>query len=62
MRATPQPSRRSSPFVFLSGRLCLDFVHTGGEDARGDFEAWHTPDDLAAWLGVIRRQQRMWAS
>jgi predicted RNA-binding Zn ribbon-like protein len=25
-------------------------VHTGGEDERAVFEAWHAPGDLAAWL------------
>lgn len=37
-------------FLFLSGRLCLDFVHTGGAEARQVFEAWHEPTDLAAWF------------
>ena len=37
-------------FLFLSGRLCLDFVHTGGEGERAAFEAWHGPGDLADWL------------
>lgn len=48
--AMPEPTRRSMRFLFISGRLCLDFVHTGGEDEREDFEVWHAPDDLAEWL------------
>ncbi|WP_232827666.1 CGNR zinc finger domain-containing protein [Jiangella endophytica] len=38
---------------FLTGRVSLDFTHTGGE---GDYARWeivHTPADLARWLGVI---------
>jgi predicted RNA-binding Zn ribbon-like protein len=38
---------------FLTGRLALDLVHTGGE---GEYAAWeliHGPDDLSRWLGVI---------
>lgn len=37
-------------FLFLSGRLCLDFAHTGGGEERQVFEAWHEPTDLAAWF------------
>ncbi len=37
-------------FLFLSGRLCLDFVHTGGAKEREVFEAWHEPADLTAWF------------
>lgn len=33
---------------FDSGALALDFAYTG---AVGDRERWHSPDDLAAWLG-----------
>lgn len=38
---------------FLTGRVSLDFSHTGGD---GDWAVWeilHTPADLAHWLGVI---------
>jgi predicted RNA-binding Zn ribbon-like protein len=38
---------------FLTGRVSLDFSHTGGD---GDWAVWeilHTPSDLAHWLGVI---------
>jgi predicted RNA-binding Zn ribbon-like protein len=38
---------------FLTGRVSLDFSHTGGD---GDWAVWeilHTPADLARWLGVI---------
>lgn len=45
---TPIPDR----FLFISGRLCLDFVHTGGAEERQVFEEWHTPRDLAEWLAA----------
>ncbi|MBB5785975.1 CGNR zinc finger domain-containing protein [Jiangella mangrovi] len=38
---------------FLTGRVSLDFSHTGGD---GDWAVWeilHTPADLSHWLGVI---------
>lgn len=38
---------------FLSGRVSLDFSHTGGD---GDWAVWeilHTEADLSRWLGVI---------
>jgi len=37
-------------FLFHSGRLCLDFAHTGGEGAWAKFERWNAPSDLADWL------------
>lgn len=37
-------------FLFISGRLALDFVHTGGEGFRARWERWATPTDLAEWL------------
>lgn len=37
-------------FVFISGRLALDFVHTVGANERQVFEEWHRPSDLAAWF------------
>lgn len=42
----PWPPR----FLFISGRLALDFVHTGGEGARARWERWSTPADLAEWM------------
>lgn len=38
---------------FLTGRVSLDFTHTGGERESARWEIVHTPDDLARWLGVI---------
>ncbi|XXF77563.1 CGNR zinc finger domain-containing protein [Myxococcaceae bacterium GXIMD 01537] len=37
-------------FLFISGRLAIDFVHTGGEGMRSHWERWHTPKDLAEWM------------
>lgn len=42
----PWPPR----FLFISGRLALDFVHTGGEGFRARWERWGSPADLAEWL------------
>ncbi len=36
--------------LFISGRLSLDFTHTGGPAAYKVFERLHTPTDLALWL------------
>ncbi|RIQ21252.1 CGNR zinc finger domain-containing protein [Jiangella rhizosphaerae] len=38
---------------FLTGRVSLDFTHTGGEGEYARWEIVHTPDDLSRWLGVI---------
>ena len=38
-------------FIFISGRLCIDFIHTGGETGkRAYWERFHQPSDLADWL------------
>ena len=37
-------------FLFTSGRLCIDFVHTGGEGVRARWERWHSTRDLADWM------------
>jgi predicted RNA-binding Zn ribbon-like protein len=38
-------------FIFISGRLCIDFTHTGGETGkRAYWERFHQPSDLADWL------------
>jgi Putative stress-induced transcription regulator len=37
-------------FLFISGRLALDFVHTGGEGARARWERWGSTADLADWM------------
>jgi predicted RNA-binding Zn ribbon-like protein len=39
-------------FLFISGRLCLDFVHTGGEGWRAHWERWQSPSDLADWMAA----------
>ncbi|MDQ3701937.1 MAG: CGNR zinc finger domain-containing protein, partial [Chloroflexota bacterium] len=36
-------------FIFISGRLAIDFAQTGGEGGRARWERWHTVDDLAEW-------------
>ncbi len=38
---------------FLTGRVSLDFTHTGGEGESARWEIVHTSADLARWLGVI---------
>ena len=38
-------------FIFVAGRLCIDFTQTGGETGkRADWERFHQPSDLADWL------------
>jgi predicted RNA-binding Zn ribbon-like protein len=38
-------------FIFISGRLCIDFTQTGGETGkRAYWERFHQPSDLADWL------------
>jgi predicted RNA-binding Zn ribbon-like protein len=38
-------------FIFVSGRLCIDFTQTGGETGkRAYWERFHQPSDLADWL------------
>jgi predicted RNA-binding Zn ribbon-like protein len=39
-------------WLFISGRLAIDFVHTGGEGWRSRWERWHRPADLAEWMQV----------
>lgn len=36
--------------LFLSGRLCLDFAHSGGEGRYAVFERLHSAGDLREWL------------
>jgi predicted RNA-binding Zn ribbon-like protein len=38
--------------LFISGRLCLDFAHTGGPGPYKKFERLHTPADLSLWLSM----------
>jgi predicted RNA-binding Zn ribbon-like protein len=38
-------------FIFVAGRLCIDFTQTGGESGkRAYWERFHQPSDLADWL------------
>lgn len=38
-------------FIFVSGRLCIDFTQTGGETGkRAYWERLHQPSDLADWF------------
>jgi predicted RNA-binding Zn ribbon-like protein len=40
-------------FIFVAGRLCIDFTQTGGETGkRAYWERFHAPSDLADWLAV----------
>lgn len=41
--STPAP-------VFGLGRLCVDFVFSGGAGERARWETWHEPADVAAWF------------
>lgn len=36
-------------FAFVGGTVAIDFIQTGGEDFRAQWEGWHTPDDIADW-------------
>lgn len=38
-------------FIFIAGRLCIDFTQTGGETGkRVAWERFHGPSDLADWF------------
>src|SRR6185503_15048493 len=38
-------------FIFVAGRLCIDFTQTGGETGkRAYWERFHQPSNLADWL------------
>jgi predicted RNA-binding Zn ribbon-like protein len=40
-------------FIFIAGRLCIDFTQTGGETGvRAYWERFHEPSDLADWLAT----------
>ena len=40
-----------SRFIFIAGRLCIDFTQTGGETGKRSYwERFHQPSDLADWL------------
>ncbi|RPI94955.1 MAG: zf-CGNR multi-domain protein [Chloroflexi bacterium] len=53
--AKPDPKSISrghwARFIFISGRLCIDFTQTGGEtEQRAYWERFHQPSDLADWF------------
>jgi predicted RNA-binding Zn ribbon-like protein len=38
-------------FIFIAGRLCIDFTQTGGQSGkRAVWERFHQPSDLADWF------------
>jgi predicted RNA-binding Zn ribbon-like protein len=40
-------------FIFIAGRLCIDFTQTGGETGkRAYWERFHEPADLADWFSI----------
>jgi predicted RNA-binding Zn ribbon-like protein len=40
-----------SRFIFVAGRLCIDFTQTGGETGkRAYWERFHQPSDLSDWF------------
>jgi len=38
---------------FRTGRICLDFTHTGGDGEEARWEILHEPADVARFLGII---------
>lgn len=50
-------------FIFVSGRLCIDFTQTGGETGkRAYWERFHGPSDLADWLSTSPLQVQVQVS
>jgi len=46
-------------FIFIAGRLCIDFTQTGGETGkRAYWERFHGPSDLADWFSESPLQLR----
>lgn len=46
-------------FIFVAGRLCIDFAPTGGQTGkRAYWERFHQPSDLADWLAESPLQVR----
>ena len=46
-------------FIFIAGRLCIDFTQSGGETGkRAYWERFHGPPDLADWLAGSPLQLR----
>ena len=65
MNRSVRPDARSisngewARFIFISGRLCIDFTQTGGEtEKRALWESFHNPSDLADWLSASPLQLR----
>lgn len=57
MNITAKPNSKSiargewARFIFIAGRLCIDFTQTGGETGkRAHWERFHAPSDLADWF------------
>lgn len=57
MNITVRPNPKSvfrgkwARFIFVAGRLCIDFTQTGGETGkRTAWERLHQPSDLADWF------------
>src|SRR5215207_3606633 len=57
MQISARPNAKSisngewTRFIFISGRLCIDFTQTGGETGkRAAWERFHAPSDLADWF------------
>ena len=45
-------------FIFIAGRLCIDFTQTGGETGkRAAWERFHQPSDLADWFAESPLQE-----
>jgi predicted RNA-binding Zn ribbon-like protein len=46
-------------FIFIAGRLCIDFTQTGGETGkRAYWERFHQPSDFSDWLAESPLQLR----
>jgi predicted RNA-binding Zn ribbon-like protein len=43
---------------FRTGRISLDFTHTGGDGEAARWEILHRPDDVARFLGIIVGTER----
>jgi predicted RNA-binding Zn ribbon-like protein len=65
MQISARPNAKSisngewTRFIFISGRLCIDFTQTGGETGkRAAWERFHAPSDLADWFAASPLQLR----
>jgi predicted RNA-binding Zn ribbon-like protein len=59
MQISARPNAKSisngewARFIFISGRLCVDFTQAGGETGkRAAWERFHVPSDLADWFAA----------